>query len=928
MSEESSITVAVRIRPFTDNETQNLIDINDENLNIHLLNKQNTIRSILECVDDKMLIFDPQHLNPLNKISDTVLNSIFSQSQLSRRHHRKNNGELKFIFDKLFDSNSTQSDIFNSTTEPLLDNIMDGYNGTIFAYGATGCGKTYTISGTPDDPGIIFLSIKSLFNKIENKLQNLNYSTNFDNNNNTNNEITSDISLTLSYLEIYNEKIRDLLNPEISYKKLNILEQDSNKKIIVSNLSIHSPNSLNEVMELIIKGNLNRTTSETHANLTSSRSHAVLQINITQKIPSNKNLVLNSTLSIIDLAGSERASSTTNTGNTLFEGANINRSLLALGNCINALCITNNTNNMLIPDFNNNSSKRHIPYRDSKLTRLLKFSLGGNCKTIMIVCISPSSLHYDETLNTLKYADRAKQIKTNIEKNKINLNDHISSYLKIIDEKNLEIDTLRNERKNLTNKILKNYKNDRKKIFSNINELFLNLQNLFNSNDRIKICKLKKSIILCKRRFFTLIRVQIQNFINFFENMSKKNNNLSFNIIQQSNSQLLTINKKIKELENMFDSSDEIDIILTNIRKIDLLTLKKLKNWDNNNDLVFFNSHINYIDEIIKNEILINSSTMVEKLLQNEKIMLNCGFFLSPSIIENSNSNNNMLNSKFNDNILSKFKDLIFESNLLNNFEKIFDNFSDIFYSDFDYTTIMNNNFNKYSDVNDDIINNSMESTNNYDDAINNNEKEDDNDDDDINQDNIIDSLEDFHDSYMANPVLPNSLLDLNPRMSNSFEDLNNENSNIGDSLAGPSLISHNDNNNINSTNAINVNSNGDNITTINPTTNNPISNKDLDIKFNPGVITSTNNSPRNLRVTKNTQSLSSPNSKMINNVNKTSPIPHLPKRQIPPGLLSNKKVRWSDLLDHEDIDISMQDVSQISNSRQKTGGITNITTD
>lgn len=190
------------------------------------------------------------------------------------------------------------------------------------------------------------------------------------------------------------------------------------------------PFQVQEVMDIIVRGNEYRTMSPTEANATSSRSHAVLQINVSSK---DRNASVNephtmATLSIIDLAGSERASATKNRGERLIEGANINKSLLALGSCINALCDARKRN--------------HVPYRNSKLTRLLKFSLGGNCKTVMIVCVSPSSAHFDETQNTLRYANRAKNIQTKITKNVFNVNRHVKDYLKKIDEQRALIDEL------------------------------------------------------------------------------------------------------------------------------------------------------------------------------------------------------------------------------------------------------------------------------------------------------------------------------------------------------------------------------------------------------------------------------------------------------------------------------------------------------
>lgn len=321
-----------------------------------------------------------------------------------------------FAFDRVFDDNTSQSEIYEGTTKNLLDSVLDGYNATVFAYGATGCGKTHTITGTPSMPGIIFLTMQELFEKIEERSQ----------------EKTTE--LTLSYLEIYNETIRDLLVPGGSKAGL-MLREDSNQAVTVSGLTSHHPKDVQEVMDMIVRGNEYRTVSPTEANATSSRSHAVLQINIAQK---DRNADVNephtmATLSIIDLAGSERASVTKNRGERLTEGANINKSLLALGSCINALC--------------DRRQKAHVPYRNSKLTRLLKFSLGGNCKTVMIVCVSPSSAHFDETQNTLRYANRAKNIQTKVTRNVFNVNRHVKDFLVKIDEQMALINELKAQQK-------------------------------------------------------------------------------------------------------------------------------------------------------------------------------------------------------------------------------------------------------------------------------------------------------------------------------------------------------------------------------------------------------------------------------------------------------------------------------------------------
>ena len=306
--------------------------------------------------------------------------------------------------------------MYEATTRNLLDSVLDGYNATVFAYGATGCGKTHTITGTVQQPGVIFLTMQELFERISDRSED---------------KVTE---VSLSYLEIYNETIRDLLVPGGSKTGL-MLREDANQAVSVAGLSSHHPQNVQEVMDMIVRGNEYRTMSPTEANATSSRSHAVLQINVAQK---DRNADINephtmATLSIIDLAGSERASATKNRGERLTEGANINKSLLALGSCINALC--------------DPRKKNHIPYRNSKLTRLLKFSLGGNCKTVMIVCVSPSSQHFDETQNTLRYANRAKNIQTKVTRNVYNVNRHVKDFLVKIDEQMALINELRQQQK-------------------------------------------------------------------------------------------------------------------------------------------------------------------------------------------------------------------------------------------------------------------------------------------------------------------------------------------------------------------------------------------------------------------------------------------------------------------------------------------------
>lgn len=329
--------------------------------------------------------------------------------------------EKSFVFDEVFDDLDDNISIYRQSAAALIDNVLNGFNATVFAYGMTGAGKTYTMFGDltevtqgKNEHGIVSMVVKDLFSQFDSAKYSK-YS----------------FALKLSYLEIYNEHTRDLLSS--SEENLMIVE-DPVKGVIVPSLSEYIINSHEEIVGLIKQGNTRRIMASTKANQFSSRSHAIIQLSI-EKRDRAKDVVDAFTFSkfcLVDLAGSERAATTENRGLRLFEGANINKSLLALGNCINVLSD---------PD----KKGAFVPYRDSKLTRLLKDSLGGNTKTIMIACISPSHLHYDETVNTLKYASRARNIKRNVRKNQKEVELHVSQYREIIDSLRTEINSLRNQ---------------------------------------------------------------------------------------------------------------------------------------------------------------------------------------------------------------------------------------------------------------------------------------------------------------------------------------------------------------------------------------------------------------------------------------------------------------------------------------------------
>ncbi|XP_071963099.1 kinesin-like protein KIF19 [Antedon mediterranea] len=305
--------------------------------------------------------------------------------------------EKQYAFDEAFDIKSKQEEVYQKTAKILIDDVTEGLNATVFAYGATGAGKTYTMLGTDDEPGIMARTLNDLFKAIESKSEDNIY------------------KVTMSYLEIYNEMIRDLLNPTGEVLEL---REDASGNVQVAGISEISTRSTREIMNLLVQGNKERTQEPTAANKTSSRSHAVLQVTVKQRSRTRNisHSIKVGKLFMIDLAGSERASHTKNRGKRMIEGAHINRSLLALGNCINALC----------------EGGKYVNYRDSKITRLLKDSLGGNCRTVMIAHLSPASLYYEESRNTLLYADRAKNIKTKVRPNMMSVSYHIAQYTSII----------------------------------------------------------------------------------------------------------------------------------------------------------------------------------------------------------------------------------------------------------------------------------------------------------------------------------------------------------------------------------------------------------------------------------------------------------------------------------------------------------------
>ncbi|XP_077493914.1 uncharacterized protein LOC144104654 [Amblyomma americanum] len=379
-SASGRVNVAVRVRPLREREAET--------------------SSIVRVVDERCLVFDPK----------AEADPFYFQGQRACGGLVKPNKDQTFMFDKVFDETKDNMYVFEHTTKEMVVTLLDGCNCSVFAYGATGAGKTFTMLGTEHCPGVVSLTVSHLYECVD-KLRSEGQSC----------------EVAVAYLEVYNEVVRDLLCP--GGPPL-IVRDDPAKGIAISNLTVHKVREADALLELLLKGNKNRTQHATDANAESSRSHAIFQVYVTQTetVTGTSKGIRASKMSFIDLAGSERAAAVSrNIGARLREGTKINLSLLALGNCIDAL---------------SKNGVQRIPYRGSKLTHILKDSLGGTCRTLMIAAVTPSKLSYTDTYNTLKYAERAMKIELQAKKNIMNVNVHMSMYTALIEEYKQKVDGL------------------------------------------------------------------------------------------------------------------------------------------------------------------------------------------------------------------------------------------------------------------------------------------------------------------------------------------------------------------------------------------------------------------------------------------------------------------------------------------------------
>ncbi|XP_045409982.1 kinesin-like protein KIF21A isoform X6 [Lemur catta] len=457
-----------------------------------------------------------------------------------------------FTFDYVFDIDSQQEQIYIQCIEKLIEGCFEGYNATVFAYGQTGAGKTYTM-GTgfdvniiEEEQGIISRAVKHLFKSIEEKKHTA---------------IKSglpppDFKVNAQFLELYNEEVLDLFDTtrdiDAKNKKSNIrIHEDSTGGIYTVGVTTRTVNTESEMMQCLKLGALSRTTASTQMNVQSSRSHAIFTIHVCQtrvcpqidaeNATDNKMIsessqmnefeTLTAKFHFVDLAGSERLKRTGATGERAKEGISINCGLLALGNVISAL---------------GDKSKRatHVPYRDSKLTRLLQDSLGGNSQTIMIACVSPSDRDFMETLNTLKYANRARNIK-----NKVMVNQ---------DRASQQINALRSEITRLQMELME-YKTGKRIIdeegVESINDMFHEnaMLQTENNNLRVRIKAMQETVDALRTRITQLVSDQANQVLARAGEGNEEISNM--------------IHSYIKEIEDLRAKLLESEAVNENLRK-------------------------------------------------------------------------------------------------------------------------------------------------------------------------------------------------------------------------------------------------------------------------------------------------------------------------------------------------------------------------
>ena len=531
-------------------KNQSLFNINNQSPNKNLPNqqssnlkqkfsKQNMIVAV-RCrpLSQRELEFSNINTITIEKEVVTVSNPIeYNSNDISNLYLNKEKNititktkQNKFAFDFAFQEKTNQEEIYHYTTETLLQSVFDGFNSTVFAYGATGSGKTYTMVGNGENPGLMVRTISDLFNMIKS-------------NNNDNN-----YRITINYIEVYNETLKDLLSEN---ENSNVeLRSDPLKGNVLIGCEFIEVNNANDAFKLLIKGNRRRRETPTLNNANSSRSHAILQINLEREEKSNNNYSFGKFI-LVDLAGSEKITANSGKISKANESGSINKSLLALANCINILCSSN--------------SKNFIPWRDSKLTRILQESLSGNCRIVMIATISPSLMCIEETMYTLQYANRAKNLKVNLKKNVVdNKKITINKYEEIIQNLQQQINETKKEIANKQKLNVSNSLNNSNDLNVTNNNIVNNTNNsiIINDDFQSEMINHFQSEINVKKEIIEKER-EIENLKNEKSDNEYKLNHKTENVNQQTLVNLIETNKK--EIETKTNNMNNLYIHQSNL---------------------------------------------------------------------------------------------------------------------------------------------------------------------------------------------------------------------------------------------------------------------------------------------------------------------------------------------------------------------------
>ena len=618
-----------------------------------------------------------------NTISTTSQNKIIDNIYQSQ----------SFSFDKIYLPSSNSQIIYIENCQNITINLLKGINGSIFTYGQTTSGKTFTMLGTPESPGILPCVLKDIFDRINSNNSNVNTNENDinDNNNFNTDEYDSNIihnnnrySIYITYIEIYNEVIHDLLSDKSNLK---LVDDQNYNGVIVSEAEKIYIKSFEEGIKLKDYGEENRKYRDTLINEYSSRSHTIFQIFVKQK--KNINNVNNndneggeiySTLNLIDLAGSEKINSKINSKT---ETGNINKSLFVLANVINKLA-----------ERNNNNTNIHIPYRDSKLTRLLSNCLGGNSLITMIINISPSANNYFQTLSSLRFASRAKTVKL-----KPKVNEKFSDReLLMIYKKQIE-------------KYKKMIKNNNNNIGNNNENGINNKNSIYNSNNTNNIYN---SNSIYNSSAFNSIYNENNN--EYYENGSVNKDEYNNNNDNDNNNddykmkyfRQVIANKRLKlENKNLLKENENLRYLTINSSTPRLPSTLNEHNDNNNNENNFIAQFKNQIINMIKNSQNNNNNNYNNEILNNlnqieieyqKQLETLQQFYLTKikniqdKIINNNNNNNYLSNNSIQ---ITEFSN----NNNINN----------------------NNEINNNNNINNNIINNNLDYLDEIDTNISNN---------------------------------------------------------------------------------------------------------------------------------------------------------------------------------------------------------------